>query len=267
MVPIASVIRRRLGTVAYLRRLVRVTPDWPAIALHKLGAKRRLPPIRLRDGTVLRHGRLDNPLLMVDEAFLNEWYKIEPPPPADALVLDVGANIGAVSLYWLARSPSLRVHAYEPNPSARETLLLNVKANGVERRLEVFAEAIGREPGELELWVNVPTHESTGYSAESPVEGAWRATVPVVGIDAAWERTGRRPVWLLKIDTEGAEGDILDGASPEMLRSVQNAIVEYHDDLAPGASTRCRDILTSAGFVLREVVHPWQQGILYATRP
>jgi hypothetical protein len=71
---------------------------------------------------------------------------------------------------------------------------------------------------------------------------------------------------MLKIDTEGAEGDILEGASREMLQATQHAIVEYHDILCPGVSARVQGILSAAGFECRTHVHPWEEGIIYASR-
>ena len=71
---------------------------------------------------------------------------------------------------------------------------------------------------------------------------------------------------MLKIDTEGGEVEILEGASDRALAAVQNAVIEYHDNLVPGAFDRCRAVLERAGFTYRVVAHPWQEGIIYASR-
>jgi FkbM family methyltransferase len=228
--------------------------------------KNRLPPIHLRNGVTLHHGPFDSPLLMVDEVFVREWYRIAGMPPENATMLDVGANIGAVTLYWAQRSPSLRVHCYEPNPAAFETLQRNVELNKVNGRATLFPVGVGRSRGTLQLWVDIPTDFSTAYSDAAPEEGARRLEVPVVGIDDAWDRIGRRAVWLLKVDTEGAEADILEGASADFLGAVQNVIIEYHDNLVPGAFARCQRILDQAGFRCSVIRHPWDEGIIYGFR-
>ena len=216
---------------------------------------------------MLHHGEWDNPVLMLQEVFIDRWYEQDGAcPPVDAIMVDVGANIGAVSLYWAAMATSLRIQAYEPNPSAVQTLRDNVEANGLRGRVDIFPEAVGRDDGELSLWVDVPTELSTAYLDDSPAAGGRRISVPMVGMERIWRRIDQRNIWLLKIDTEGAEADILEGTPAAMLEATQNAIVEYHDNICPGASSRCRAVLDAAGFRCRTRVHPWDEGIIYATR-
>jgi Methyltransferase FkbM domain len=112
----------------------------------------------------------------------------------------------------------------------------------------------------------VNTTLSTAYLETSPSEGGRRIKVPMISLDDVWNRLEKRPIWLLKVDTEGAEGDILESASKAALAAVQNAIVEYHDNIVPGVSQRCYQVLTDAGFKWRTHVHPWKEGIIYATR-
>ncbi|HWT91718.1 MAG TPA: FkbM family methyltransferase [Solirubrobacteraceae bacterium] len=267
---VSEVVRRRAGTLAYLARVGRLSPDWPAIARGKLTHTTPERPIRLRDGTVLHHGDLDDPLLMLHEVWVEELYRPAVPPPPGATMIDAGANIGAVALYWLAREPTLRVHAYEPNPCALTALHRNARANAAAAgggELTVHEEALGAGRGELDLWIDGPSYEATGYRDEPPAGASRRIPVPVVGLDEAWERLGRGPVWLLKIDTEGAEADILAGASSDTLAAVRCAIVEYHDDIYPGSADRCRALLRSARLTVdRETAFDWGQGILYASR-
>jgi hypothetical protein len=72
----------------------------------------------------------------------------------------------------------------------------------------------------------------------------------------ACRRLDQRKIWLLKIDTESAEADILEGA-PALLNATRTMIVEYHDNICPRASARCRRVLDAAGFRWRERVHPF----------
>lgn len=229
--------------------------------------KEKLPPIRLRNGVVLHHGRFDSPLLLLDEVFLKRWYQTSEPPPPNACMLDIGANIGAVTLFWANRSPTLQVHCYEPNPAAFATLGRNIGENRLTNRVHPFSEGMGKAAGTLRLWVDVPTDLSTAYQETSPAEGGRRIDVPVVAIDEAWVRFDRKPIWLLKIDTEGAEADILEGASGDFMGAVRNAIVEYHDNIVPGSLARCQRVLEAAGFECQMLHHPWNEGIIYASRP
>jgi FkbM family methyltransferase len=263
--PLAEFVERKLKGARRLGQLIRQTTNWTEIWKYRR-QKPLLPPLRLRDGAVLYHGEQDNPLLMLDEVYVKRWYEIMAVPPPDANMIDIGANIGAVTLFWAVNSPSLRIHAYEPNPSAYGSLQRNIEENSLRARVRTFPEAVGRGLGEFELWVDVPTELSTGYLESSPAEGGRKIAVPMVGLDEIWSRLDKKRIWLLKIDTEGAEVDILEGASNAVLDATQNAIVEYHDQIVPGASQRCRRVLEAAGFECRILVHPWEEGIIYASR-
>jgi FkbM family methyltransferase len=244
---------------------MRTSSNWRSVWKHRREMA-LMPPIQLRSGLVLHHGPYDNPRVLVDEVFFNNWYDLRARPASDALMLDIGANIGAVSMYWLHKFPYLQVACYEPNPSACTTLRQNIDGNGFSQRAEVFSEGVGRDAGTIRLWVDIPTDLSTAYLDKSPVAGGKRVEIPRVGIDEVWQRAGKKNVWLLKVDTEGAETDILEGASPAFLASVQNAIVEYHDNIVPGSLERCRRVLESAGFQCQFRHHWWKEGIIYASR-
>ncbi len=264
----ASIRKKATDKIEGLRRLsewMRTLKNWRAVWKYQR-QKEHLPPFELRNGVVLHHGPYDSPALLLDEVWVKQWYEIGRLPPADALMLDVGANIGSVSLYWAHKSPAMRVHCYEPNPAAVITLRRNIAANALGQRAEIFAEGVGRTAGSLKLWVDVPTDLSTGYMDSSPAEGGKRIEVPVVGIDEAWRRLGNKKIWLLKVDTEGAEVDILEGASASFLAAVENTIVEYHDNIVPGSFARARVVLEGAGFKCQFLHHPWKEGIIYGYR-
>jgi hypothetical protein len=111
------------------------------------GDKGPLPPLRLRNGVLLKHGEFENPVDLLKEVFLDRWYEWGAKLTADATMVNIGANIGAVSLYWAAGSPFLRIHAYAPNPSALDTLRQNLEADGLRNRMAVFPEAVGAGAG------------------------------------------------------------------------------------------------------------------------
>src|SRR5262245_47937761 len=204
-------VRSKIQGLQHLVKLIRYTTNWPDL-WSKRRTRDQLPSLHLRNGLVLHHGVYDSPLLLLDEVFVNRWYEIGARPPDNATMLDVGANIESVSLFFSAQSPSLRIYVYAPNPAAYQTLLRDVTGNRLQSRMKVFPEGVGRSAGTLNLWVDLPTDLSTGYTDKPPQEGARRIPVNMVGLDEAWKRMNQQPIWLLKVDTEGAEADILEGA-------------------------------------------------------
>lgn len=248
-----------------LARFVRLLSNWPEVWMCKR-RKGPLPALHFRNGLIINHGKYDDPLLLLDEVFIKRLYDFKTDAPRDGIMVDIGANIGSVTQFFALACPTMRIYAYEPNSAAFAMLQQNIGDNHMGQRVAAFPEAVGREAGELSLWVDVNTTLSTAYMEGSPGEGGRRVNVPMVGLDEVWQRLDRAPIWLLKIDTEGAEGDILEGASKSTLAAVQNAIIEYHDNIVPGVSERCHRVLEASGFKWRTLTHPWNEGILYATR-
>lgn len=252
--------------VRTLWRMVRWLSNWREVwAAYR--ATGRVPPLRFRHGFTLDYGEHDDPISLLHETFGERQYAHHIHAP-DSLMIDLGANIGVVTLDWAYRSERLRVHAYEPNPPTNRVLRRNVEANGLAGRVVVHHEAVGRGRGELSLWTNVHSMVATAYGDAPPRAGGVRTNVPVIDLNEVVRRAGGGPVSLLKMDTEGAEADTLEGATAETLAAIEQAIVEYHNTLCPDALGRCRSVLERAGFRCR--VRPFkrsrQQGLIYATR-
>src|SRR5260370_11211933 len=79
--------------------------------------------------------------------------------------------------------------------------------------------------------------------------GSEEARVSTVSLDDVVARcTEGEAIRLLKIDTEGAEGEILEGATSSTLSRINQMAVEHHDNLVPQLRKRCCVVLERAGF-------------------
>jgi 31-O-methyltransferase len=225
-----------------------------------------LPPLQFRRGFTLHHGVGDDPIMLLHETFSRGCYRRYVQPPMRGVMVDLGANIGTVSLDFASLSPHLRIEAYEPNPSTLEVLRRNVAANGLTRRVTVYGEAVGQASGRLRLWSNVPSVLVTSQGSVPPASGGTSISVPMVDLNEVIRRTGQAEVSLLKIDTEGSEAAILESARPDTLMAVKRVILEYHDYLCPNARHRCQQVLVRAGFQYQVEEYKVGIGLLYAWR-
>lgn len=166
------------------------------------------------------HGETD-----VMRAFLDT---IEP----GAVVWDVGANMGSWAL--LAADAGATVVAFEPGATARARLVANAETSGVRDRIDAAPLALGDWTGTGTL-----TFAATTAERELVREGTAGDTVPVRrGDDLALPGPD-----VIKIDVEGAECAVLDGAA-DTLAAVDVCVVEVHDGVADSA---VREHLTGAG--------------------
>ena len=133
----------------YLSRAPRVFRNWWLWPLPKLGISITL---ELRNGLryYVRCGTTD--LAVVNEAALSNPY-LGPGylhVPEDAVVVDVGANIGDFAIQAAALCPRGRVYAVEPLGGNVEMIAINRSLNGLSN-VEILHLALGADEGEVEI--------------------------------------------------------------------------------------------------------------------
>jgi FkbM family methyltransferase len=160
---------------------------------------------------------------------------------AGGIALDVGANIGTHTVA-LARhvGPTGSVFAFEPQRVIHGILTTNVTLNGLQWVHPIHA-AVGAAPGELLMPDYVYSNEGNYGALElHDAERGW--PVRVVTLDA-WCWLPR--VDLVKIDVEGMEALVLDGAR-ELLARFRPVLFVENDrtSTSPGVLAR----LLAAGY-------------------
>jgi FkbM family methyltransferase len=252
----------KLWALRALWRMFRHLQNWRDVwAAYR--TSQRLPPLRFRRGFVLHHGPGDDPVLLLHTVFARSEYGALASRRSRYFV-DIGANIGSVTLDLVWRDGNLKVDAYEPNPQTCETLIRNVRENGLESRVRVFRDAVTNQDGTVLLWSGDSSVLSS-VSASAAVGGV-SVSVPTVSLDHAIRRTGAGQI-TLKIDAEGAEVEMLESAAEATLAAIDDVALEYHDSIVPDARARCIAVLIRAGFVCRTMPFSRDQGILIARRP
>jgi FkbM family methyltransferase len=142
------------------------------------------------------------------------------------VVLDIGANIGVAALYFAGTFPQATVHAFEPVPANCEVLSANARALP---RIQAHCFALGAEDGELELFDSDDQANLGGFSSHGVgVNAARSQKVPVRHAGRALAELGVTRADVIKIDTEGAEWEILTALDPALLRGVRVIMGELH---------------------------------------
>ena len=150
---------------------------------------------------------------------------LSPLLPEDGVCLDVGANIGALTLALSQVCRAGRVHAFEPAQPSFRFLQLNLARN---RATNVIAHrlALLDRAGECELSYN---REFTGGAfISSHVRDGVAQTVEATTLDAWTQSVALDRLDLIKLDVEGSELRVLDGARGTIGRFRPTLIVELN---------------------------------------
>ena len=135
------------------------------------------------------------------------------------VVVDVGANIGFFTvLTSILVGPTGRVVAFEPGAENLRRLRANLAHNDC-RNVTIIEKAVTNQMGQIEFFIN--SDDSGGNALWDPsrypgnsksLAAPTRVVVPATTLDAEWEELRLPAPKLIKIDTEGAEQRVLEGA-------------------------------------------------------
>jgi FkbM family methyltransferase len=192
-----------------------------------------------------------------DEIYLRHGITL----PDDAVIFDVGANVGFFSLFVHQRAKNPHIFAFEPFPPTFEALRANTGLYGLDVRL--INRGVADRPGRTEFTFYPNAPGLSGRFAGTPEDLAenrslileWMermgVQIPVEQIDEAIRdhlRTETFPIELvalsdvirengveridlLKVDAEKSEGFILAGIRDEDWPKIRQVVLEVHDDV------------------------------------
>jgi FkbM family methyltransferase len=159
-------------------------------------------------------------------------------------LVDVGANIGGASVFFLQQFPQSRVVAVEPAPANFALLQRNLEPYG--QRARCVQAAVWPTDDPLQL-IRGQFRDGLDWSIQVAP-----ASVPtgITGLPMARliQEQQLESIDLLKIDIEGAERELFQ-ADTTWLRQVHHLCLEIHDET-------CRDAVLSA---LRTYTFKWEQ--------
>jgi len=175
-------------------------------------------------------------------------------------VLDIGAHQGLYSLVASRRvGRSGRVFSFEPSPRERRALRLNLAIN-FSRNVTVEALALGSQETTADLYV--VQGNQTGCNSLRPPD-VYSSTLPirvqVTTLDQWLSQLGISSIDFIKLDVEGAELDVLKGASTFLqIRPRPMILAEVQDARTVPWGYHAKEILTflqNAGFSWLRLVH------------
>ena len=209
---------------------------------------------------LLRTGRLtfpdDGAITEVYELGIYEkFFRIEP----EDNVLDLGAHIGSFTLR-AAKEVGLKgmVVAVEPSSENFELLEKNIALNGCSN-VKLLQTAAGKDFEVAEFFIHENPSSNSFYNSRTKTIRSEKVTIRT--LDSIIDELQFKKVDFVKIDVEGAELDVLKGATSTISKYHPKVVLELHS-FGPSADDVAH-FLEQFGYATKRV--PYREGneILY----
>lgn len=133
-------------------------------------------------------------------------------PAGLTTVFDVGANVGEYTKAALAAFPKAAVHAFEVAPETAAEFAANCAPAIADGRVKLMTYGLSDAPGELTMYYYPDNNQLTSYSQRHPEHRSVPFTADLSTLDAYCEEHSIDAIDFLKIDVEGHEFKVIQGA-------------------------------------------------------
>lgn len=168
---------------------------------------------------------------------------------------DLGANAGYFTLMANRVITEGKIYAFEPSPAARQLFEEHLKLNSAKitaDNISLLPFAISDAENQIEFSDSNIQKEGNTYIKGSPIFSGTenKITVQCYSVDGLQQQGFERPD-VMKIDVEGAEYDVLQGAVNTLQRYKPCILLATHDCHLPGVQVKCVQLLKQLGYIVK----------------
>jgi FkbM family methyltransferase len=146
---------------------------------------------------------------------------------ADAEIFDVGANIGATAAILATAAPQGRLFAFEPGAETYPHLIATIQANKLPN-CHPQQIALGASSGEVDFLSNSLSGSASHIVLNGMSLGGSNTRVKIKTVDDVVSQHELTRLDFIKIDVEGFEVDVLDGAKTTMVKLKPEVFLEFN---------------------------------------
>ncbi|WP_418637568.1 FkbM family methyltransferase [Winogradskyella sp.] len=201
--------------------------NWDSILKRTINGK-SVQVLNLRNGLSF-YNTNQNTLSIFKEIFVNNVYsRGEVKIKEGDVVFDIGANVGVFSIY-ASLIKGTKVYAFEPHPKNFKVLLNNVNQNKI-TNIECFEFALGIDSEDrILIEGNIAGgHKLSNENELASSEGSLK--VKSVTLSKMTEKLNIDRIDFVKLDCEGAEGEIIKSLGQDGLKKINKMAIEFHDN-------------------------------------
>lgn len=167
---------------------------------------------------------------VVKEAWVENVYQIEPSDfHSNNVFVDIGANIGAVSVYVASfndqrsENEQIKVFAYEPEPRNLKLLSKNIKINKKVQDIRIVTKAVSGADSGGKSFIT----DQGGNSRLVTTPDQVGSSVEVISLDQVFTDNQIKECDVLKMDIEGSEYPALIECETNTLLKIKYLTLEF----------------------------------------
>lgn len=144
--------------------------------------------------------------------------------------VDIGANIGMISLSLLEKLKDLKIYAFEPGPHQADLFERTIQMNNLSKKIELSRIALKDQKGFDFFHVHKTMDVSGDGFIDTERAGKTRKIkVETDTFDNWWKSRNKPDIKYVKMDTEGSEYWILKGAQEFITQCKPILFIEIND--------------------------------------
>lgn len=150
------------------------------------------------------------------------------------IVIDIGANVGMVSILLAKKFPFLKIYSFEPLKENYDNFIKNIELNNIPKGV-ISAEnkAVTKDGRLVNMSINIQNKGGSSTADIISVNSVMtkeNCQVESITLEEIFKKHNVNKLKLLKIDCEGSEYEILYNTNENILNSIENLIGEFHEN-------------------------------------
>lgn len=245
--------------------LILIFKNWYLIPFYVLNVHKY---IRINKKLVMRNGYKIafedfHSLWPFKEVFLDNAYRLYP-SSQELVILDLGANIGAFTLFASKTCPNSKIFSFEPSKSSYKILMRNLKNNGLVQNVSILNKAVGNRNAIRSM---DESRESTMRRLSDLTSNRMDSTkVEVIKLDQFITNNSISVIDFMKIDIEGGEYEVIYSISKSMFKKIKTISLEYHNENRDKNGKTLQEYLENNGYFVIRTPENSKVGLIYASR-
>jgi FkbM family methyltransferase len=147
----------------------------------------------------------------------------------DDVILDLGANLGIISILLSKKFPFTKIYSFEASPINYKNFVKNIEDNNC-NNITPFNLAVWSTSGEI---VKIPTSPTNSGGSSIYYKPEFFNQYPIsdvqtISLEDIFSQNEIENCKLLKIDVEGAEYEVFKTFPKEKLNNIKNIGIEFH---------------------------------------